>query len=171
MGFFKMRFTIFVILAVIAVEIFSYAAHRFLFHGVLWKIHRTHHEARKGIIELNDVFSLTFALVSILLMVFAEKPLANSISFPIGLGITIYGVVYFILHDFFTHRRFLPFKSGNKILLTIRAAHQRHHQTTEKIGIEPFGLFIFNYDKFGGKIAPAKMQMSEPPAQPGESNF
>ncbi len=163
-GVFKMQFTIFVIIAVVAVEIFSYAAHRFLFHGVLWKIHRTHHEARKGIIELNDIFSLIFALISVLIMVFAEKPLLNSISFPVGLGITIYGGAYFILHDFFTHRRFLPFKSGSKTLLTIRAAHQRHHQTTEKIGIEPFGLFIFDYEKFGEKIAPAKIQMSKPPA-------
>lgn len=137
-----MQFIFLTILAFAAVEIFSYIAHRFLFHGVLWKIHRTHHVARKSTFELNDVFSVIFALFSIILMVFAEKPLSYSIAFPIGLGISIYGIFYFIVHDFFTHRRFFPFKSNSKLLLKIRAAHQRHHQTTEKIGIEPFGLFI-----------------------------
>ena len=143
-----MQFTFLIIGGFLAMEVISYIAHRFLFHGVLWKIHQTHHTPRRFFLELNDAFSLGFALVSISLMIFAEKPLLNSIAFPIGLSITIYGFVYFITHDLFTHRRFLPFKSKNKILLVIRAAHQRHHQTTEKTGIEPFGLFAFNYRKF-----------------------
>lgn len=147
-----MQFIGLTILSFAVMEIFSYAVHRWLFHGVLWRIHQTHHEASKLPFELNDVFSIIFALTSIGLMVFAERPLLDSVSFPIGLGIAVYGFVYFITHDFFTHRRFLPFKSTNKILLTIRAAHQRHHQTAEKIGIEPFGLFIFDYIKFARKV-------------------
>ena len=84
-------------------------------------------------------------------MIFAERPLTDSIAFPIGFGIALYGVFYFIIHDLFTHRRFLPFKSKNKLFLTVRAAHQRHHQTAEKKGIEPFGLFVFDYGKFREK--------------------
>lgn len=134
-------------------EIFSYFVHRFLFHGILWRIHETHHVARAPRFELNDIFSLLFGLVSIFLMVFAEKPLLDSNAFPVGLGIAVYGLVYFIVHDFFTHRRFLPFRSKNKIFLIVRAAHQRHHQTAAKSGSEPYGLFVFNYAKFAGKIA------------------
>ncbi|MEO8073921.1 MAG: sterol desaturase family protein [Acidobacteriota bacterium] len=156
-----MQFIFLTIFGFVAVEIFSYAAHRFLFHGVLWKIHQTHHTARKGAFELNDIFSLIFALFSIFLMIFAEKPFAYSIAFPIGLGISIYGFIYFIIHDFFTHRRFLPFKSNSKLLLIIRAAHQRHHQTTEKIGIAPYGLFIFDYAQFSEKISAAKTKKAE----------
>lgn len=147
-----MQFIGLTILGFVVMEFFSYAVHRWLFHGVLWRIHRTHHEANKFPLELNDVFSLAFGLASVGLMVFAEKPLLDSISFPIGLGIALYGFVYFITHDFFTHRRFLPFKSNNKVLLTIRAAHQRHHQTAEKLGLEPFGLFFFDYIKFAAKL-------------------
>lgn len=142
-----MQIVVLTILGFVGMEIFSYLAHRFLFHGVLWRIHQTHHQSNKFPFELNDVFSLIFALFSIGLMWSR-----NEIAFPIGLGIALYGFVYFITHDFFTHRRFLPFKSTNKILLTIRHAHQRHHQTTEKIGVEPFGLFVFDYSKFAGKI-------------------
>ena len=156
-----MQFIVLTIFGFIAVEIFSYIAHRFLFHGVLWKIHQTHHTARKGAFELNDIFSVIFALCSMFLMIFAAKPLIYSISFPFGLGISIYGLIYFIIHDFFTHRRFLPFKSNSKLLLTIRAAHQRHHQTTEKIGIAPYGLFIFEYARFSEKTSAAKAKKAE----------
>jgi beta-carotene 3-hydroxylase len=143
-----MKFVGLAIIGFIGMEILSYAVHRWLFHGVFWRIHRTHHVARKGAFEANDVFTLLFSSGAIFLMISAEKPLLESFSFPVGSGVAIYGVVYFIAHDFFTHRRFLPFKSDNKILLTIRAAHQRHHQSAEKDGIEPFGLFFFNYKKF-----------------------
>lgn len=145
-----MLFVVLLICGFIGMEILSYLAHRFLFHGVLWKIHQTHHRANKFLLELNDVFSLVFALLSIGLIL--SK---NEIFVPVGSGIAAYGLVYFITHDFFTHRRFLPFKSKNKILLSIRGAHQRHHQTTEKTGCEPFGLFIFDYANFSRKVSPS----------------
>lgn len=146
-----MTFILLTILGFAGMEILSYAVHRFLFHGIFWRIHRTHHVARKGWLELNDVFSLIFGAISICLIIFAEKALLDSISFPIGLGIAVYGIFYFIVHDAFTHRRFVPFNSENLIFKTIRAAHQRHHQIVEKQGIEPFGLFVFNYGKFWEK--------------------
>ena len=142
------RFIFCTIVGFIGLEILSYVVHRWLFHGILWKIHETHHVPRKGAFELNDLFSLIFGSSAVFLMVFAQHPLLDSIAFPIGLGIAIYGIVYFITHDLFTHRRFMPFGSSNKVLLTIRAAHQRHHQSIEKDGLEPYGLFVFNYRKF-----------------------
>ena len=142
-----MQFAALTILGFAGMEIFSYLVHRFVFHGVLWRIHQTHHQSNKFFLELNDVFSLVFGILSIGLMVSR-----NETAFPIGLGIALYGLVYFITHDFFTHRRFLPFKSTNKILLAVRAAHQRHHQSTKKPGVEPFGLFVFDYAKFRAKI-------------------
>lgn len=147
-----MQFIALTFLGFIGLEIFSYIIHRWFFHGILWRIHKTHHVARKGAFELNDIFSVIFGSSSVLLIVLAEYPLLESIAFPIGLGIAIYGVFYFVAHDLFTHRRFLPFGSKNKILLTIRAAHQKHHQTAEKKGIEPFGLFVFNFGRFRRKV-------------------
>ncbi len=150
----EMQFTFLILCGFIGLEIFSYVVHRWVFHGILWKIHETHHIATKGSFEANDLFSIFFALISIGLIVFAEKPYLTSLSFPVGLGIVIYGVFYFILHDLFTHRRFIPFKSNNSLFLTIRAAHQRHHQTAKKRGIEPYGLFIFDFGKFRKKLIP-----------------
>ncbi|MGI8494926.1 MAG: sterol desaturase family protein [Pyrinomonadaceae bacterium] len=136
------QFLLFAILGFIGMEIFSYFAHRFLFHGIFWKIHVAHHQPRKSFFELNDIFSLIFALITITLIIFG-----NEFAAPIGFGIAVYGVLYFIVHDLFTHRRFLPFKSKNEIILNVRAAHQKHHQSVKKAGLEPFGLFLFNYKK------------------------
>ncbi|MGI8542063.1 MAG: sterol desaturase family protein [Aridibacter sp.] len=155
-----MEFFALIILGFVGLEIFSYVVHRWFFHGILWRIHESHHIASKGAFEFNDIFSVIFGGVSVLLLVFADYPLSESIAFPIGLGIAIYGVFYFIVHDLFTHRRFLPFGSQNKLLLTIRAAHQKHHQTTNKQGIEPFGLFIFNFGKFWQKVNKSKTKKS-----------
>lgn len=143
-----MSFIFLTILGFAGMEIFSYLVHRFLFHGILWKIHVSHHKAHHGFFEPNDVFSLFFALVAVGLMVFG-----NWNAFAVGLGITVYGFIYFITHDLFTHRRFLPFNSDNRILRLIRAAHQRHHQTAEKHGFEPYGLFLFDFPRFWKKIS------------------
>ncbi len=160
-----MQFVGLLILGFVGLEIFSYIVHRWFFHGILWRIHETHHIAAKGAFEFNDIFSLIFGGISILLLVFAEHPLSESIVFPVGLGIAVYGVIYFIVHDLFTHRRFLPFGSDSKILLTIRAAHQKHHQTADKKGIEPYGLFVFNFRKFWRKAVGIKdgKSLSETP--------
>jgi beta-carotene 3-hydroxylase len=138
-----LRTFLFIVFGFLLMEAFSYVVHRYLFHGLLWKVHSTHHKPLKGLWETNDFFSLIFVVFS-LLLIFSS----NSVLFSIGFGIAAYGIAYFAIHDAFIHRRFFPFKSKNKILLTIRAAHQRHHQSTTKEGLEPFGLFIFNYKKF-----------------------
>lgn len=129
-------------------EIISYLVHRFLFHGLLWDIHKSHHEAHHGPFEANDLFSLFFASVSIGLMYMGYLDPLNSIFFALGTGIAVYGILYFIIHDLFAHKRFLPFKSDSKIMRLIRRAHQRHHQSIDKGGQEPYGLFLFPYDEY-----------------------
>ena len=86
----------------------------------------------------------------------------------------LYGGAYFVLHDLYTHRRFLPFKTDNRAAQTIRRAHQRHHQTADKHGHEPYGLFLFPYDrypKFERRSTPAaskSAQKAQPTTSAGE---
>ncbi|MDR9416007.1 MAG: sterol desaturase family protein [Gracilimonas sp.] len=138
----------FIILGFSLMEIVSYVVHRWLFHGILWKIHRSHHQPDHGLFELNDVFSLVFAGISVWLMVRGTDQLFTKPDFGIGTGIAVYGVLYFIIHDLFAHKRFIPFSSDSKIMKLIRRAHQRHHQDVGKDGHEPYGLFLFPYDKY-----------------------
>lgn len=138
----------FVVMGFCGMEMVSYLVHRFIFHGILWDIHQTHHKPNHGLFELNDLFSLFFAGISIYLMLKGAATPFQSPAFSIGLGIALYGILYFVIHDIFAHKRFLAFKSNNRILRLIRYAHQRHHQSIEKEGQEPFGLFLFPYDKY-----------------------
>ena len=138
----------FVLLGFTGMEVISYLVHRFIFHGLLWQVHRSHHEPTHGLFEMNDIFSLFFAGVSIYLMYRGMEAPLLSASFAIGTGIAVYGVLYFVIHDLFAHKRFMPFKSDSKVMRLIRYAHQRHHQSIGKEGQEPYGLFLFPYDKY-----------------------
>lgn len=142
------RFILYLLLGFVGMEIISYLVHRFVFHGLLWQIHRSHHEPNHGLFELNDLFSLFFGGVSLFLMYEGLNAPLQSAGFAIGTGIAFYGILYFIIHDLFAHKRFMPFKSDSRIMRLIRHAHQRHHQSIEKDGQEPYGLFLFPYDKY-----------------------
>jgi len=134
---------------IVGMEGFSWFIHKYLFHGPLWFIHKSHHTERKGWFEFNDVFSLLFATTSLYLMWTGRLDL--SYTFWIGLGISIYGIIYFIFHDWFIHNRFKSFKSGNAYLLGIRRAHKIHHKSTEKNSSEEFGLLIASRKYFNQK--------------------
>ena len=146
------RFIIIVITTFVCMEFISIFMHRFLFHNFFWFLHKSHHYPRRGTFEWNDVFPVIFASTAISMMVFAEDFFLESISFPIGLGVSLYGMCYFVIHDMLVHRRFIPFTTKNKLLLTLRAAHQYHHQTVDKKGHAPFGLFIFPYSEFKKRV-------------------
>ncbi|QXV67051.1 sterol desaturase family protein [Mucilaginibacter sp. 21P] len=121
-------------------ELLSWAMHKYLFHGPLWFIHKTHHQQRHGWFELNDLFSIGFAAISLWLMWTGRKTF--DYHFWIGAGISVYGIIYFIFHDWFIHNRFKAFKSTNRYLLGIRRAHKIHHKSTEKNPSEEFGLLV-----------------------------
>ena len=109
----------FLLAGFIGMELFSWAFHKYIMHGVLWGIHKTHHTKTEGYFEWNDLFSLTFGAIATLLMFLGME--AFDYRFWIGLGITVYGFVYFFLHDVFIHRRLkwnLPF--GGKYVRGIK---------------------------------------------------
>ena len=144
------------IAAFIGMELLSYALHRWVFHGPLWSVHVTHHTKRHSTFEANDLFAFFFTGLAIVLLIvgFWDLNPLYSTAFPIGLGMTIYGILYFIVHDLMTHKRFYPLAPTKGWMNSVRRAHLRHHQSAEKDGQEPFGLFLFPYSKF--KDPPAR---------------
>ena len=131
-----------VVLTIALMELISWAMHKYLFHGPLWFIHKTHHQQRHGWFELNDLFSIGFAGCALWLMWMGHLNL--DYRFWTGTGISIYGIIYFIFHDWFIHNRFKAFKSDNRYLVGIRRAHKIHHKSTEKYPSEEFGLLVAN---------------------------
>ncbi len=137
---FSLQTAAIVLFTLAGMEVFSWFIHKYLFHGPLWFIHKTHHQHRHGWFEWNDMFSLLFASIALYLMWLGHVDL--NYKFWIGTGISIYGTIYFIFHDWFIHNRFKPFKTSNRYLLGIRKAHKMHHKSIIKTPSEGFGLLV-----------------------------
>ena len=124
-------------------EFIAWFAHKFLMHGVLWNIHRDHHQPTGHKFQVNDFFFLIFAIPSwlcIMLGFIYWVPL----SIGIGFGFTLYGIIYFLFHEVVVHRRYnwLDNLKGPYID-ALKAAHRGHHEKVEKHDGVSFGLLIF----------------------------
>lgn len=125
-----------------ATEISSYFLHRFLFHGAFWTVHHSHHSHTEGLFEKNDLFSLFFALLSMALIFSGFSNYIAPFWAWFGVGISLYGALYFVIHDLMTHRRFFPLKPSGRVVSILSKAHLIHHQKHDKKGQEPYGLFL-----------------------------
>jgi beta-carotene 3-hydroxylase len=132
-----------ILLTLIGMELFSWFIHKYLFHGPLWFIHKSHHaRTLHSSLEFNDLFSLMFASVSIALIYIGVHQ-SSDIHLAVGIGITIYGLVYFLVHDGLIHQRYpLWNKTSNAYIKQVQRAHQRHHVHPDKAPSDEFGLFF-----------------------------
>jgi beta-carotene 3-hydroxylase len=126
--------------ALLSMEAVAYLTHRYLMHGPLWCLHRSHHLPHRHRLEWNDLFGLLFAVPSIILIDLGARQ-GHSLLLPIGLGMTGYGVIYFLFHDVVVHRRLrLPRVPQTPYLRRIIKAHLVHHRTHQRNGAESFGF-------------------------------
>lgn len=132
---------IIVLAAFIGMELVAWFTHKYIMHGLLWSLHKDHHKKEsKGFFEHNDFFFLIFALPGITALFFGMRTGYNYL-FWIGLGITLYGMAYFFVHDIFIHQRFKIFRnSDNAYFKAIRRGHKRHHKHIGKEDGESFGM-------------------------------
>ena len=119
----------------------TWMVHKYIMHGFLWGLHKDHHaHSTEGYLEKNDYFFIIFAVPAVALIYFGRKHNFNYLFF-IGLGITLYGMAYFFVHDIFIHQRIkILTNTKNPYLLAIRRAHKQHHKYTEKEKGECFGF-------------------------------
>ena len=125
--------------ALSVMEAVAYFTHRYVMHGFLWILHRSHHQPRTGFFELNDWFAVFFATPSIVLIYFGTN--GHPWALWTGLGVAAYGAVYFGFHDIIVHRR-IPHEwhPKGRYMKRIIHAHRLHHATTEKEGAVSFGF-------------------------------
>ncbi|WP_111668767.1 sterol desaturase family protein [Algoriphagus litoralis] len=132
---------IFIALGFATMEFSGWFIHKYLMHGPLWMIHKTHHQPSKTFFELNDLFSLLFGSVAVILIIKGIDTL--DYRFWMGIGISVYGLLYFVLHDVLVHRRLKWFdRPKTTFLKGIFKAHQAHHRTNQKEDAVSFGLFV-----------------------------
>jgi len=141
---------IIVLLFFILMEGVAWSAHKYLMHGFLWFLHRSHHRPMEteGFFERNDFFFVLFAIPGIILILLGSLDAWNW-KFFAGLGIALYGLCYFIVHDVFIHQR-LPWlrNTDNAYFRAIRKAHKVHHKKMDKENGESFGMLFVSMKYF-----------------------
>lgn len=134
-----------IVITFAGMEFIAWFSHKYIMHGKLWNWHEDHHDHKKkssGFWEKNDRFFLIFAIPSASSYVLGT---ATPMTFflYIGIGISIYGLIYFLIHDVYIHKRFKWFKTlDNKYSRAILRAHGAHHAKKSKENCESFGLLI-----------------------------
>tara|TARA_Y100001980_G_C14536572_1_gene313386 strand:- start:1523 stop:1885 length:363 start_codon:yes stop_codon:yes gene_type:complete len=110
-------------------------------HGFLWSLHRDHHiKDHNSWFERNDFFFIFYAIVSFgFALLWGQYGIW--VGLPIAIGIFLYGLTYFLVHDIFIHQRFKIFRNtNNKYARGIRRAHKIHHKNINKDKSECFGM-------------------------------
>lgn len=148
------------LLSYLLMEFVAWSNHKYIMHGFLWKWHKDHHrkdrqhtlpeKTEDKRFEKNDLFFLVYAIPAILLMIigfsFHILPLVYS-----SVGITLYGLTYFIIHDIIIHNRInIPFLRNNPNIYVkaIIKAHTAHHWPKNKKDFHNYGLLIFPLSYF-----------------------
>jgi beta-carotene 3-hydroxylase len=140
-------------------EFVAWFTHKYVMHGLLWVLHKDHHQTEPGFFEKNDAFFLIFALPSMILIMLGVLN-GNDIRLFIGTGIALYGFAYFFVHDIFIHQRFKIFrKSENIYMRAIRKAHKMHHKHLGKEEGECFGMLFVPFRYY--KEAKASIDLQE----------
>ena len=104
-----------------------------------------------GIFEKNDSFFLIFAIPSWLCIMLGMIYKIDWVT-AIGLGILLYGIAYFFIHEVIIHQRVKWFTRSNNIYIrTIRWAHKMHHKHLNKYDGESFGM-LFVAKKYWDKV-------------------
>lgn len=126
--------------AVVFMEGFAWWAHKYVMHGWGWAWHRDHHEPHDNPLERNDLFAIVFA--SIVIAMFAIGHYMSDFLWWFALGITIYGLIYTLVHDGLVHKRYFEWVPKRGYAKRLVQAHKLHHATIGKEGGVSFGFVL-----------------------------
>jgi beta-carotene 3-hydroxylase len=128
--------------ALLAMEGVAWATHRWVMHGPLWVLHRSHHAPATGRFERNDLFALFFASLAIALFWWGAAPGREAVSWSAA-GVTAYGLLYALVHDGLVHRRWpMPRVRRGGYLWRLVQAHRLHHAVRTREGAVSFGFLL-----------------------------
>ncbi|WP_347838210.1 hypothetical protein [uncultured Draconibacterium sp.] len=150
-----------IVIAIIAfcfMEFVAWSNHKYVMHGFLWKWHRDHHindhkknasqtELYKPGFEKNDYFFLVYALPAIIVLLIGFVFNLQAL-IALGIGISAYGLTYFLLHDVMIHQRLhIPFliHTTNRYLKAVQKAHLAHHRGKNIHDFDNYGLLLFQF--------------------------
>lgn len=129
----------------------AWGMHKYIMHGLFWNLHEDHHNKQKmshSFFERNDSFFIFFSVLA-MSSFFIYSLNASPTFLGIGIGISIYGFVYFVVHDLFIHQRIKIWRNTkNRYLLALRRGHKMHHKHLGKEHGECFGMLWVPFKYF-----------------------
>jgi len=142
-------------------EFVAWSNHKFVMHGFLWRWHKDHHiNDHKKMnkpedfytpgFEMNDLFFLVYAVPAIILFIIGFFRALPAL-IALGIGISAYGLIYFIIHDVMIHRRLnIPFlfNPKSKYLKSVIKAHIAHHRGKNIRDFNNYGLLVLFQPRF-----------------------
>ena len=139
-----------IIITLISMEGVAWFLHKYVMHGFGWYLHEDHHRYTEGRFEKNDIFGLFFSLLSFFL-IFTSYLSGWDIRVAIGIGVMLYGIAYFIVHDTFFHKRIkIKFRPKSAYIKRILNSHGIHHQKSSAHKGICFG-FLYASKKYAVK--------------------
>jgi beta-carotene 3-hydroxylase len=135
----SVEFVLIVAAGFVVMEPLTAATHRWVMHGVAEWFHRSHHRAiRTPGWERNDWFPVVFASIVIFGFVLGFNTSLTALV-PLGIGVTLYGAAYALVHDGYIHRRLGVVGSRRFAALDRLAdAHRIHHL----YNAAPYGMLL-----------------------------
>lgn len=128
-----------------AMEGVAWASHKYVMHGFLWMLHKSHHKQKglhtAGWFEWNDLFGVFFAAIA---LGFAWAALhVNTLFGAAAFGMLGYGLTYLFLHDILAHKRFgITVHPSSRYLRRVVQSHRLHHARKTKHGCVSFGFLV-----------------------------
>lgn len=130
------------VVALVGMEGVAWLVNRHVMHSWLWSLHRSHHRARRGILELNDLFGVIFAAMAVGLFYLGRMPGLSPLWW-VAAGMTGYGILYLIAHDGLVHRRWpCPWRGKSRYARRLIAAHRLHHISPDRDRSIAFGFLL-----------------------------
>lgn len=137
-SFTPFQFALIVIAGVAIMEGLAWAGHKYILHGPAWSLHKTHHDSRGGV-EANDLVSVLFAGVAIILFVVGDHGL--NLATGAAISMSLYGVLYAIVHEGLAHGRIgLPWVPVRGYVKRLVQAHRLHHACPSRDGAVAHGF-------------------------------
>ncbi|MGL4630397.1 MAG: beta-carotene hydroxylase [Leadbetterella sp.] len=137
-----------VVFVFLFMEWVAWFAHKYIMHGFGWSWHKDHHNHHAGFFEKNDYYAVVFSILAAGSIIFGDLYEQYWYIKYIGIGVTTYGIAYFIFHDLIVHRRLkIKFIAKSSYMKRIMNAHYVHHKVHTKEGAEAFG-FLFAPTKY-----------------------
>jgi len=124
----------------VSMEGVAWFLHKYVMHGFGWYLHEDHHRFTGKRFQKNDLFGLFFGVISFILILTGVLSRLD-VKFVVGVGIMLYGIGYFMVHDIFFHRRIrISYRPRSKYMKRVLNAHAIHHQkSTAHTGVN-FGF-------------------------------